>query len=84
MARLSRHQYQPGSVGRLIVQCIVILQICLAIAAVLLQYNAKIVWVSLSDAVLEIARLESTTTRALGGQWNGPIQEPGGDAIENC
>lgn len=43
-----------------------------------------IVWVDESGFVPQNHLVPIYSAESFGGQWYGPLQEPGGDAVENC
>lgn len=46
--------------------------------------HAKIVYVTESLHSMEVFSFARWRVTGRGGEWAGPLVEPGGDAIENC
>ena len=48
-----------------------------------IAHHAKIVYVSASENVNDVFSFAHHPAKTYGGEWYGPLHEPGGDAVED-
>lgn len=49
-----------------------------------IAHHARIAYFTEDRRMILMGWLDSQSPAAFLGEWYGPLQEPGGDAVENC